>query len=193
MSKKFTLIQQNDTHAQFEAHPELFHENGADTYRTLGGYARAATVAREIREETSGACCFVDCGDAIHGTAVAQWTKGAAIVPVLNAMGVGLMTPGNWEWGFGPEVLRERVAEMKFPVLCCNVERADSGEKEFEPCQVREIGGVRVGFVGVTSPIVTQTMPRPMGLGLRFIEPVDALPKAIFKLRHQQNAKFIAV
>ncbi len=134
MNGKLTLIQQNDTHAQFEAHPELFRVNGADTYRTLGGYARAATVVRQIREETSGACCFVDCGDAIHGTAVAQWTKGAAVVAVLNAMGVDVMTPGNWEWGFGPEVLRERVAEMKFPTLCCNVERADTGEKEFEPC-----------------------------------------------------------
>ncbi len=78
MSGKFTLIQQNDTHAQFEAHPELFWHNGAPTFRTMGGYARAATVVRQIREETAGACCFV-----------------------------------------------------------------------------REIGGVRVGFVGVTSPIVT--------------------------------------
>lgn len=193
MNGKLTLIQQNDTHAQFEAHPELFRENGVDTYRMMGGYARAATVVRQIREETAGECCLVDCGDAIHGTAVAQWTMGAAIVPVLNAMGVDLMTPGNWEWGFGPEVLRERVAEMKFPVLCCNVEHADTGENEFEPCLVREIGGVRVGFVGVTSPIVTQTMPRPMGLGLRFIEPADALPKAIFKLRHEQNAEIIVL
>ncbi len=193
MNGKFTLIQQNDTHAQFEAHPELFWHNGAPTFRTLGGYARAATVVRQIREETSGACYFVDCGDTIHGTAVAQWTKGAGIVPVLNAMGVDVMTPGNWEWGFGPDVLRERVAEMNFPVLCCNVERADDGEKEFEPCFVREIGGVRVGFVGVTSPIVTQTMPRPFGLGLRFREPVEALPKAIFKLRHQKNAEIIVL
>lgn len=150
-------------------------------------------MAHRIREETAGACCFLDCGDAIHGTGAAQWTKGAAIVPVLNAMGVDLLTPGNWEWGFGPEVLRERVAQMKFPVLCCNVESADTGEKEFEPCQVREIGGVRVGFAGVTSPIVTQTMPRPMGLGLRFIEPIDALPKVIFQLRHEMNAELIVV
>lgn len=191
--KRLTLIQQNDTHAQFEAHPELLWHNGSPTYRTLGGYARAATLVRQIREEAAGACFFVDCGDAIHGTGAAQWTKGAAIVAVMNAIGVDLMTPGNWEWGFGPQVLRERVAEMNFPVVCCNVESAETGEKEFEPCLVREIGGVRVGFVGVTSPIVTQTMPRPMGLGLRFVEPVEALPKAIFKLRHEQNAELIVV
>ncbi len=192
-SQKLTLIQQNDTHAQFEAHPELFWRDGKPTYRTLGGYARAATLVRQIRDETEGACLFVDCGDAIHGTAIAQWTRGAAVVAVLNAMGVDLMVPGNWEWGFGPQVLRERVAEMNFPVLCCNALRAETGEREFEPCQVREIGGVRVGILGVTSPIVTQTMPRPMGLGLRFEEPVDALPKALFKLRHEQGAELIVV
>lgn len=191
--RRLTLIQQNDTHAQFEAHPELFWRDGKPAYRTLGGYARAATVVRRIREETAGACFFVDCGDTIHGTGAAQWTKGAAIVPILNAMGVDLMTPGNWEWGFGPQVLRERIAAMNFPVVCCNVERADSSEKEFEPCLVREIGGVRVGFAGVTSPIVTQTMPRPMGLGLRFGEPVEALSKAIFKLRHEERAELVVV
>lgn len=32
-----------------------------------------------------------------------------------------------------------------------------------------------------------------MGLGLRFEEPVDALPKALFKLRHEQGAELIVV
>lgn len=190
---RLTLIQQNDTHAQFEAHPELLWRDGQPIYRRLGGYARAATLVEQIREESGGACLFIDCGDAIHGTGAAQWTQGAAIVPILNAMGVQLMTPGNWEWGFGPQVLRERIAEMDFPVIACNVQRADSGEREFAPSYVKEIGGVRVGFIGITSPIVTQTMARPMGLGLRFNEPSNSLPRCIAKLRREAGVDLIVV
>ncbi|MBA2704724.1 MAG: hypothetical protein H0U60_12835 [Blastocatellia bacterium] len=160
--KRLTLVQQNDTHSYMELHWEHFWRNGLSEYRRAGGYARAAAIVRQVKGETNGACLFVDCGDTIHGTGPAQWTKGAAIVPALNRMGVELMTPGNWEFGYGPEVLRERVAEMNFPIIACNVERAATGEKEFSPSEVREVGGVRVGFVGVTSPIVTCRASRDM-------------------------------
>jgi hypothetical protein len=130
---RLTLIQQNDTHAQMEPHWEHFWRNGRPEYRHAGGYARAATIVRRIKEETDGSAILVDCGDTLHGTGPAQWTQGAAVVPALNAMGVELMTPGNWEFGFGPDVLRERAAEMAFPLIACNVERAATSEAEFPP------------------------------------------------------------
>ena len=118
-SGRFTLIQQNDLHAQLEPHPEVFWRGGARAYRRAGGLAAAATVVRRIREE-AGEAVLVDCGDAIHGTLPAMRTEGAAIVPPLNALGVELMTPGNWEYGFGPEVLRARMAELSGHVVACN-------------------------------------------------------------------------
>lgn len=190
---RFTLIQQNDTHSYMEAHWEHFWRNGRPEHRRAGGYARAATIVRQLEAETAGHCLLVDCGDTIHGTGPAMWTQGAAIVSALNAMGVGLMTPGNWEFGFGPAILRERVAEMQFPVIACNVEQAATGEREFSPSEVREIGGVRIGFIGVTTPIVTQTMPKKFGEGLRFSEGAEALPRCISKLRRDEQVELIVV
>ena len=192
-AKQITLIQQNDTHSYMELHWEHFWRNGRPEYRRAGGYARTATIVKQIRREANGACLFVDCGDTIHGTGPAQWTKGAAVVPVLNRMGVDLMTPGNWDFGYGPAILRERIAQMDFPVIVCNVEQAATGEKAFPPTEVREVGGVRVGFVGITSPIVTQTMSKKFGEGLRFNEPPDTLPRCIEKLRREDKAELIVV
>ena len=76
-----TLIQLNDTHAQMNLHWEYFWENGCAVYRKTGGFARLATLIQQIRAQCHGACLLVDCGDEIHGTGVAQWTKGTAIVP----------------------------------------------------------------------------------------------------------------
>jgi S-sulfosulfanyl-L-cysteine sulfohydrolase len=188
-----TLIQQNDTHAQMELHWEHFWRNGRAEYRRAGGHARAATVVRQIQAETHGSCLFVDCGDTLHGTGPAQWTEGQCVVPVINDMGLTLMTPGNWEFGFGPAALRQRVAEMAFPVIACNVTNADTGEPEFQPSVVREAGGLRLGFIGVTSPIVVETMPTPFGAGLRMTDPIDALPSAIARLRREERVDLIIV
>lgn len=138
---RLTLVQQNDTPAHIAPHPELRWHNGRTEAWQAGGAAHIRAMVDAIRVEVGGACVHVDSGDAIHGTGPAQWTHGAAIVPVLNAAGEELMTPGNWEFGFGPAVLRERVAALGFPVLACNVQRADTSEPEFAATAVREVGG----------------------------------------------------
>lgn len=150
--RTITFIQQNDTHAQLELHGECFWRDGQPEYRRAGGFARIATLARQIREQFPNVL-LVECGDEIHGTGPAQWTEGAVIPPVLNALRPAVLTPGNWEWGFGPETLRERVSEMAFPVVACNVKHADTGRSEFPATFIDDSTGVRIGFLGVTSPI----------------------------------------
>lgn len=192
-TRTLTLIQQNDTHAQFDLHCEAFWRDGQLEYRRAGGFARAATIVQQVRAEVEGACVFVDCGDTIHGTGAAQWTEGGAVVPVLNQMGVDLFTPGNWEFGFGPAVLRQRVASMTCPVLACNVEDATTAGPAFEATLVKETGGVRVGFIGLTSPIVGLTMPPSFGLGLRFTDPVDAVATHVRRLRDDERVDLVVL
>lgn len=186
---QLTLIQQNDLHGQLDLHWEHFWRGGQAEYRRVGGLARAATVAQAIKRET-GAALLIDCGDALHGTLPAMRSEGRAVVPVLNALGVDLMTPGNWEYGFGPDALRARVAEMTFPVIACNLLDAASGERLFEPSVVHELGGVRVGFVGLTSPIIPEMSPH-FAAGLRFPDPHTTLPRCVARLRHEQGAELV--
>ena len=190
---RVTLIQQNDTHAQLEPHWEHFWRNGRPDYRRAGGYARAATIVRRIKEETDGSALLVDCGDTIHGTGPAQWTKGAAVVPALNAMGVDLMTPGNWDFGFGPEVLLQRGAEMDFPLIASNVNDAKSGQPLFAPTEVRQIGGIMVGFIGVTLPSIPDTMPAAFSAGLRFASAVEPVQRSVVELRRGAEVDLVVV
>lgn len=190
---RLTVIQQNDSHAQMEAHWEHLWRNGRAEYHRAGGYARAATIAARIREETNGAAVLVDCGDTIHGTGPAQWTEGAAVVPALNAMGVDVMTPGNWDFGFGPRVLRERAREMDFPLVAGNVDDAASGEPVFAATEVRQVGGVQVGFVGVTLPSIPDTMPPAFSAGLRFRAAVGPVQRAVTGLRRGDGVDLVVV
>lgn len=190
---RLTLVQQNDTHAHVEPHWELGWHDGRPSAWRAGGYGQLRALADAIRADAGGACVHVDSGDAIHGTGAAQWTAGAAIVPALNAVGVELMTPGNWEFGFGPAVLRERMAELSFPMIAANVRRADTGAPEFAATEIREVGGVRVAFVGITSPIVGRTMPQAFGAGLRFLDALDVLPEVIGTLRESERPDLVVL
>ncbi len=188
---RFTLIQQNDIHAQMEPHPEHFWRGGSAEYRRTGGLAAAAAIVQRIRR-TAPDALLVDCGDAIHGTLPAMRTQGAAVVPALNALGVQLMTPGNWEYGFGPDALRARMSELDATVLACNVEDAADGSALFAPWAVRETAGVRVGFVGVTSPIIPGMSPR-FAAGLRFPDVRRRVPQTVARLRERERVDVVVL
>jgi 2',3'-cyclic-nucleotide 2'-phosphodiesterase (5'-nucleotidase family) len=188
-SGRVTLIQQNDIHGQLEQHPELFREGGREVYRETGGLARAATVIAAVRGAT-GAALLADCGDALHGSGPAMRSQGEAIVPALNALGVTAMTPGNWEYGFGPAVLWQRAAEMEFPLLACNLQNAEDGEHVLPPYAVQEVGGLRVGLVGITSPIIPEMSP-DYARNLRFPDVRAHLPNCIHKLRTDEEVDLV--
>lgn len=189
-SGRFTLIQQNDIHGQLDEHWEHFWRGGAAEYRRVGGLARAATVVKRAKQE--GDALLVDCGDTWYGTLPASRTEGRALIPPLRAEGVDLLVPGNWDYGFGPDSLRARAAELGAPVLAANLEDAGTGEKVFAPTHVTELGGVRVGFVGLTSPIIPRMSPR-FAAGLRFPDARDVLPPAIAQLRGEDSCDVVVL
>ena len=63
-----TVIQLDDSHAYFDLHQEMFWLDGQAVYRPAGGYARIATLVKQIRATNKGRVLFWDCGDTLQGT-----------------------------------------------------------------------------------------------------------------------------
>ncbi len=76
-----TVIQLNDSHAYFDLHQETFWQDGQAVYRPAGGYARIATLVKQIRAGNQERVLFYDCGDTLHGTYPVLKTQGQAIDP----------------------------------------------------------------------------------------------------------------
>ncbi|MGB5440720.1 MAG: hypothetical protein WBN90_13860 [Gammaproteobacteria bacterium] len=118
--QKITLLMSGDWHATLEPHVAVFHapEYGdAPTYATkAGGLAKVTTVIKQ--NYTPGKTVFLSCGDMTHGSAEGLFTVGDAVIKVVNAVdkaiedmggdGVDVFTPGNWDFGYGPAIFRNR-------------------------------------------------------------------------------------
>jgi S-sulfosulfanyl-L-cysteine sulfohydrolase len=190
--RMLTILQMNDSHAYFSSHQEAYWGGTGTTYARAGGYSRIATIANELRNKSRGSFLFLDNGDALHGTAPAVRTEGAAVVPILNALGLDAMT-GHWEFAYGPETLQQRVGEMSFPFLAANVYRKETGERPFRPWTVIEKGGLRVGIIGLAAFIIDKTMPEHFHKGLSFTLGRNELPDLISHLRGEEKADLIVL
>lgn len=106
-----TIVQMNDTHAYFDIHQEMFWQGNHAEYRLAGGFARIATIVKQIRAESEGNCLFCDSGDTLHGTYPALATQGKAMIPILNALGIDAMS-AHWEFAFDQNTFNQRLAEL---------------------------------------------------------------------------------
>ncbi|MFA5974008.1 MAG: bifunctional metallophosphatase/5'-nucleotidase [Lentimicrobiaceae bacterium] len=182
----------NDTHAYFDIHQEMFWQGDHAEYRQAGGYARIATIVKQIRSESQENCLFCDCGDTLHGTYPALDTQGQAMIPILNSLGLDAMT-AHWEFAYGSTIFNQRVAELNYPMLASNVYDKATKKLVYQPYTVKEVGGLRIGLIGIASNIVDKTMPPSYSEGIYFSLGKDELPPIIDLLRIKEKVDLIVL
>lgn len=192
MARSITLVQINDVHGYLEHHHEVYWgPNGLD-YGMAGGYARIARILDDIRHERPDATMVFDGGDTLHGTYPVVQSKGAIMPRILNRLGIDAMT-AHWEFAYGPDVFLQRASELDYPVLASNVYRTNDGSRPFPPTMIREVGGLRVGVVGLASHIVDKTMPPHFSTGLRFEIGVETVRELVGQLRNQERVDLVVL
>jgi len=138
---RLTILHTNDTHAH--------HMPGADGN---GGVTRQATLVKQIRKETPNVA-LVDAGDRFTGTLYHTVYQGQDNVQIMNALGYQVMTLGNHDFDNGSKVLAAFLDGLKFPVVSANVNASANKDLagKWTPYTVLEIGGQKIGFIGLTT------------------------------------------
>ena len=117
---------------------------------------------RQIRDalEAQGyTTLLVDDGDAVQGDVLGTLTKGEAIIDLMNAMQYDVAIPGNHEFDYGAAQFLALAEKAEFPYVSCNLTK--EGEPVFRPYVIKEAAGMKIAFVGVTTP-ETLTSSTPM-------------------------------
>ena len=118
--KTVTLMQLSDVHGHIAPHAAIF--NDPDTMEeTLdansGGMAKLTTLIKDVRDEVGEEnSLLLLVGDTTHGSAETLFSQGEVIMPMLNALDIDAFLPGNWDFGYGPRVYRQRFTPAKPPL-----------------------------------------------------------------------------
>jgi len=170
----------------------LFWNGKEALYKEVGGYARIATLIKHIKAEKNNQVLVLDNGDTIHGTFAAVNSKGKAMLPVLNKMGIEGMT-AHWEFGYGPERFMKITEELNYPMLAINAYDEKSDELLFDPYLIKNYDGLKVGIIGIAATIIDKVMPGWFSEGTYFTMGKEELPHYIDKLRNEKKVDLIVV
>lgn len=130
---------------------------GADVEDKSGSFAQIATYVKQAREKTPD-LILADIGDAIQDNQVEVFAKTLEkakdnpIPKVLNAMKYDFFVLGNHEFNFGMENLDEIIKDIEAKTITANFYHKD-GKRYVEPTAIVEKDGVKLGFIGLTTPM----------------------------------------
>lgn len=111
--KIITILHTNDLHSRLIGYaPEsAYTPMTVNDDKTVGGFARIATVLKTEKEKNQGTTLILDAGDFLMGTIFTSLeTRTGFQLRLMKAMGYDAVATGNHEYDFGPEKLAEIIS-----------------------------------------------------------------------------------
>jgi 2',3'-cyclic-nucleotide 2'-phosphodiesterase/3'-nucleotidase len=103
------------------------------------------------------------------------------------------MAVGNHEYNFGLKVLEKARNEANFPWLSANTYDKSTRKPHYKSYIVKEVAGVKIGILGLTTPGVPNWDNPPNYAGLEFHEPVAEARKWVSILRNQEQVDVVVI
>ena len=150
-------------------------ENAHDDPNVVG---RLAGLVDTLRDDDTVVC---GTGDNIAPGVLPLVTRGEIALTFFEAVSPTVSTFGNHDFDFGAERAAEIVARSPQQWLSANIYDGDERFAGVAPTTVREVGEVRVGFIGLTDP--TTPSANPEATQLTFTDPIAATREATERLR----------
>ncbi len=199
--------------------PDAANANGARV--SAGGAAYLSTLVGELKGRNPGHTLVVGAGDLVGATPLASGLfHDEPTIEVLNQIGLDVSSVGNHEFDKGrTELLRlqrggcyPRTADgasgvmgvdtcmnagsfagARFQYLAANVLDTASGNTLFPATALREVGGVKIGFIGLTLR-ATPSVVTPAGVvGLQFLSEVATVNRLAPQLKAQGAAAVVVL
>ena len=197
----------NDFHGNIEQLPEpvsITQANGAVLKARVGGAAQLASALERARQGRPSVT--VAAGDLIGASPLASaYFLDEPTIDSMNLLGLSVASVGNHEFDKGSaELLRmqtggcgkntnripcrlEPFRGARFQYLSANVVRGDNSTL-FPATAIRQVGPIRIGFIGETLK-ETGTLVSPRGVaGLRFLDEAATANALVHRLKARMRS-----
>jgi len=203
-----TIIHSNDMHSHllgFSPNINYTPEQTGDD-ATIGGWARIATVIKNVKKDRNNPVLVLDAGDFLMGSLFHMLSRENAFeLSLMKSMGYDMVTLGNHEFDLTPDglarILRSAHTQNKIPpIVLSNVifsEKEvddDALEKIFrqglvKPYRVIEKSGIRIGFFGLMG--IDAAEVAPFASPVRFGDPAKTAKKMVKELREKEKVDIV--
>ena len=144
---------------------------------------------------------MIDVGDVYQGTDVGLRSKGELMIDLFNHLKYDAWVVGNHEFDWGIEPLQRALARSTMPVLAANtlLEGKQAGAfsdaqhpfAKIQPFVVKEIAGIKIAIIGVTTPGMSFWLRPDFIRGIEFQYPVEPVRRAIARAKSQGASAII--
>ncbi len=205
---RLTILHTNDLHSQFLGlAPNSDYtpmKTGDD--KTVGGWARIATVIKEERNSRENPVLVLDAGDFLMGSLFHMVSREEAYELVLmKEMGFDITTLGNHEFDLKPEglarILASAARKGKLPdivasnVLFSETDKRDDGLETLfrkgpvKPYIVLQKADLKIGIFGLVGTDAAGVAP--FASPVKFEDPVEAARKMVNTLRNEEKVDLV--
>jgi len=189
---QITILGTTDLHGNIN--PIDYYTNKPDNR----GLAKVATLIKRIRGEQPNVL-LIDSGDTIQGSPLESFHGRKNNQPrdpmmlVMNSLKYDAMAVGNHEYNFGLKVLEKARQEAQFPWLSANTYETKTGKTHYQPYLIRDVAGVKIGILGLTTPGIPNWDNPPNYAGLEFHNPISEAMKWVAVLRGKEKVDVVVV
>lgn len=215
-SGEVTLIQTGDIHGHLVPRPNL--RSDALGYRGVsmeGGVARMYTVIKALRalatKDGVNRSLLLNTGDTLQGSGEALFSRGQAMIDVLNLFGFTAHAPGNWDYLYGPARFEETFKGSataaplaNWNALASNLyytnqfdDTATCGRTATDPATgtvrplkrvlptylIKQVGKVKVGILGMTTARAIAAVGTSVTQNYMFTDAKTEVPCFVNQLR----------
>ncbi len=197
---KLTILHTNDLHSRLagfapeSAYTPLIINND----RTIGGFARIASIIKNEKQKSGQNTLVIDAGDFLMGTLFhTVETETGFQLPLMKRMGYDIVAIGNHEFDFGPEALARIITNSlkagDIPqILLGNAvfSRTDDSDNSLEDLYkkevirrttIRDIGGIKIGIFSLLGVDAVKVSPKARPV--TFLNPLSFAEKAVKELK----------
>ena len=158
-TKEITIIQMGDVHGHLMPRQNV-RSDGVG--RMEGGLARMKTKIDKIRGANRNNL-LINTGDTTQGSGEALYTRGKALVDVIDLFKVDVFAPGNWDFVYGKARFVELFSATTYPAttttskrwgaLAANVYHSGvtPAATVLPPTMFKIAGGLKIGIIGCTT------------------------------------------
>jgi comEA protein len=184
------LVYTSDLHGELLPVPDW--TVAGDPKPMLGGIDRLAALVKA--ERAKGNCLVLDAGDFMRGSPEANSTRGMVMVDALSRIGYDAVCVGERDIEWVTEQIDTIAQKATFRLLGDRALSARSGVDMpvTRPSLLRDVGGIKVGLIGVLDDRLIQCDTADTNLFSSGLKPEQIVEREVKALR-SQNADIIVV